>query len=117
MLCNENGGVVDDLYAYRMGGEDFFLIVNASRIEADAHWLEERLARYGRRDSVELKNVSDEFGAVAVQGPKVSGFIDSCFQPIDRPATSLRKNEIAPLPFLRTTDFCLANRLHGRGRI
>jgi aminomethyltransferase len=89
LLCNEKGGVVDDLYAYRIEAEEFLLIVNASRIEADALWLEER------RGGVELKNVSDDFGAVAVQGPKVASFIEACF-----PAAHLKKNEIARFTFL-----------------
>jgi aminomethyltransferase len=99
LLCNAKGGVVDDLYAYRLDAEEFLLIVNASRIAADALWLEERLAGFARRDAVQLKNVSDAFGAVAVQGPKVAGFIDACFQDGVRAATSLRKNEIARFNF------------------
>src|SRR3954471_1886434 len=35
LLCNERGGVIDDLYAYRTGEADFLLIINASRIELD----------------------------------------------------------------------------------
>jgi aminomethyltransferase len=99
LLCNAQAGVVDDLYAYRLGAEEFFLIVNASRIEADAAWLEQRLAAFPSRDRVELKNESDAFAAVAVQGPAVAGFIDSCFETSSRPASSLLKNEIARLRF------------------
>src|SRR5438445_13406997 len=39
LLCNERGGVIDDLYAYRLAESHFLLIINASRIEADATWL------------------------------------------------------------------------------
>jgi aminomethyltransferase len=99
LLCNDKGGVVDDLYLYRIEAEEFLLIVNASRIEADFLWLEERLAGYARRDGVDLKNVSADFGAVAVQGPKVAAFIDGCFLTAGRAATSLRKNEIARFNF------------------
>jgi aminomethyltransferase len=99
LLCNERGGVVDDLYVYCIEVEKFLLIVNASRIEADALWLDKQLAAYDKRDAVELKNASDNLGAVAVQGPKVAGFIDSCFETITRAATSLRKNEIARFNF------------------
>jgi aminomethyltransferase len=89
LLCNEKGGVVDDLYAYCIDNGNFLLIVNASRIEADALWLEKQLAAYPERGGVELKNMSDDFGAVAVQGPKVAAFIDTCFPGASR----LRKNE------------------------
>ncbi len=70
LLCNEKGGVVDDLYVYRTNAEEFLLIVNAARIEADVSWLEQRLAAYAGRKQVELKDVSDEMAAVAVQGPE-----------------------------------------------
>ena len=94
LLCNEKGGVVDDLYAYRIETEEFLLVINASRIEADVLWLEKQLAAFAKRNSVELKNVSDDFGAVAVQGPKVASFIDVCFELGGRAPSGLRKNEI-----------------------
>ena len=99
LLCNERGGVVDDLYAFRIGAEEFLLVPNASRIEADTLWLEGRLAAFAGRGGLELKNVSDEFGALAVQGPKAAGFIDSCFQPGPGAPTSLRKNEVGRFQF------------------
>src|SRR5437016_2195662 len=34
LMCNEQGGVIDDLYAYRTGASEFLLIINASRIES-----------------------------------------------------------------------------------
>ena len=92
--------MVDDLYAYRLDAEEFLLVVNASRIAADVLWLEQRLAGFARRDGVELKDMSDEFGALAVQGAEVAAFIDSCFQPGARAVTHLGKNEIARFDFL-----------------
>ena len=44
LMCNERGGVVDDLYAYRLGETLYLLIINASRIEPDVAWLEKQLA-------------------------------------------------------------------------
>src|SRR5262245_45966508 len=70
-MCNERGGVIDDLYAYRIGAHEYLLIINASRIETDVSWLQTRLAEFDRRDSVVLKNISDAMGAVAIQGPEV----------------------------------------------
>ena len=90
LMCNERGGVVDDLYVYRLGELEFFLIINASRIDADVAWLEKQLAVFPKRADVTLKNISDDFGAVAVQGPKVAAFIDTCFPG----ATALKKNEV-----------------------
>src|SRR6266566_2497507 len=69
LMCNERGGVVDDLYAYRLGQEDYMLIINASRADADVEWLEGNLAGFAKRAEVKLQNVSDAVGAAAVQGP------------------------------------------------
>lgn len=79
LLCNEQGGVIDDLYAYRLAPNDYLLIVNASRIANDFAWFERQHAAWGEQGRVELRNVADETGAVAVQGPKVASFIDACF--------------------------------------
>src|SRR5436305_11947665 len=49
LMCNKKGGVIDDLYLYRLGPEEFLLIVNASRITADVAWLRKRLAAFADR--------------------------------------------------------------------
>jgi aminomethyltransferase len=101
LLCNERGGVIDDLYAYRTGAEEFLLIINASRIDADVSWLEKQHAASPHRAEVRLANVSDQMGAVALQGPQVREFIDPCLPgpfiggtKISK-ASDLKKNEIA----------------------
>src|SRR5690242_3494398 len=43
LMCQESGGVVDDLYAYRLGPDEFLLIINASRIGDDVDWLWKKL--------------------------------------------------------------------------
>jgi len=103
LLCNERGGVIDDLYAYRLAETQFLLIVNASRIEADASWLVERQHSFG--DLIHLGNISEEMGALALQGPRAVEFIDGSFQgpakggtPVARP-TDLVKNQIAEFTF------------------
>jgi aminomethyltransferase len=105
LMCNERGGVIDDLYAYRFGANEYLLIINASRIEPDYSWLQTRLAAFDRRDGVALRNISDSMAAVAVQGPRVVDFIDKLSpQPaiggttVTRP-TQLKKNQIAKIQF------------------
>jgi aminomethyltransferase len=105
LMCNEKGGVVDDLYAYRLGQQDYMLIINASRAEADVEWLERNLGRQARRGEVKLQNVSDAVGAVAVQGPTVSKFIEGCFTGSSTggrlfgKVTALKKNEVGQFDF------------------
>ena len=62
LMCNERGGVVDDLYAYRLGEQDFLLIINASRISEDVAWLEKQHAASPERAQVQLCNISDQTG-------------------------------------------------------
>jgi aminomethyltransferase len=65
LLTNEQGGIVDDLIAYELSPERFLLIVNAANREPDLAWLEERLP-----GEVELRDVSDDYALIAVQGPR-----------------------------------------------
>ncbi len=76
LMCNENGGVVDDLYVYRLGLTSYLLIVNASRIESDWDWLRAHSESWHDQAKLNLENISDRKGAVAVQGPKVKEFVD-----------------------------------------
>jgi aminomethyltransferase len=101
LMCNERGGVIDDLYAYRIGDQEYLLIINASRIDDDVAWLENQHAASTHRTNVQLKNVSEQMGAVALQGPRVREFIDACFPgPFTGgtrvgKASDLKKNEIS----------------------
>ncbi|MBI4664715.1 MAG: glycine cleavage system aminomethyltransferase GcvT [Verrucomicrobia bacterium] len=79
LLCNERGGVIDDLYAYRLADQEFLLIINASRIDSDVGWLQAQFRKFAPSVGSELLDISDQIGAVAVQGPKVAQFIDQCF--------------------------------------
>ena len=65
-LLNERGGIIDDLIVYRTAPTRFFLVVNASRADDDFAWLDQH-----RPSDVALANRSADFGAVAIQGPKV----------------------------------------------
>jgi aminomethyltransferase len=100
LMCNERGGVVDDLYCYQLAPTEFLLIINASRIPDDVAWIEKRLAAFPRRSEVKLDDASDATGAVALQGPKVRGFVDACFT--GGKPSELKKNQIASFKFQGT---------------
>jgi aminomethyltransferase len=65
LLTNPDGGVIDDLIAYRLDACRYLLIVNAANRETDFEWL----ARYELRGS-DVRDVSDEYALLAVQGPR-----------------------------------------------
>ena len=64
-MCYPAGGTVDDLLVYKFSGEMYLLIVNANNTNKDFEWMLENLE--GR---VDIKNVSDDYAQLAIQGPK-----------------------------------------------
>ena len=101
LMCNARGGVVDDLYVYRVTEGEYLLILNASRVEADLVWLERQ--RQSDQGSVRFHDMSASHGALAVQGPAVAEIICRCFpdDPSDPegPLAALHKNEIISVAF------------------
>lgn len=84
LLCREDGGVVDDLYVYKMEEDRFFLVVNAGRRPVDLQWLNDH-----KKGDVEIMERADGAG-VALQGPKAAEAIKAFFPA----AAALKKNEI-----------------------
>lgn len=106
LMCNERGGVIDDLYAYQLSEGVYFLVINASRIEADTAWLQARAAEFKQSGKdLNLTDASHNYAAVAVQGPRVKEFINDCIPGAAISAkrvvcvTELKKNEIGGFPF------------------
>jgi aminomethyltransferase len=65
LLTNEDGGIVDDLIVYRLDDYRFFLVVNAANAATDFAWIKEREIA-----GTDVRDVSDEYGLIAVQGPR-----------------------------------------------
>jgi len=64
-LPNNNGGIVDDLIVYKIKDEQYLLVVNASNIDKDWNWIS------SHNDlGAEMKNISDNYSLLAIQGPK-----------------------------------------------
>ncbi|HEY5942358.1 MAG TPA: glycine cleavage system aminomethyltransferase GcvT [Solirubrobacterales bacterium] len=64
-LCQEDGGVLDDLFAYRLGGDRYLIVTNAANHETDLAWL----GRQSREFEVIVRDVADRYAMLAVQGP------------------------------------------------
>lgn len=64
-LPNETGGIVDDMIVYRIKEDTYLLVVNASNIDKD--W--NHISKYNTMDA-EMKNLSDDYSLLAIQGPK-----------------------------------------------
>jgi len=100
LMCNERGGVVDDLYVFQLSEGVFLLVINASRIEADVTWIQNRAAAFSSEDGPLLTDASHNYAAFAVQGPRVAEFINECLPGRSISArrvdcvTALAKNEL-----------------------
>ena len=66
MMLYPDGGTVDDLLVYKMGENDFFLVINAANIDKDVAWMREHAAGF----DITLDHQSDRYGQLAVQGPE-----------------------------------------------
>ena len=64
LLLNETAGVIDDLLVYKFADDRFFACVNASNVEKDFSWMRSQV--FG---DLEVVNVSEAYGLIAVQGP------------------------------------------------
>ena len=68
-LLTERGTYVDDLLIYRLGAEEFLVVVNASNADRDFEWIASRAPQGGDTD-VSVTNESDRWALIALQGPK-----------------------------------------------
>ena len=66
LMCADNGGILDDLFVYRKGANDYLLILNASNLERNLDWLYKCL---GSSPGVSITNISADTAMLAVQGP------------------------------------------------
>jgi aminomethyltransferase len=71
VLCNENGGVLDDLFTYRLGPERFLTVTNAANHERDLAWFERHACTY---EAVATDRIHD-YAMLAVQGPRARALV------------------------------------------
>src|SRR6266550_867275 len=64
-LLYPTAGFVDDILIYRLGADDYFVVVNASNSDKDYEWI----ADCAKGLDVEVKNVSSDYAQLALQGP------------------------------------------------
>ena len=64
-MCNEDGGVVDDLIVYKVRDNCYFIVVNAANKDKDFQWM--KAHQFG---DAEFEDISDRVAQLALQGPK-----------------------------------------------
>ena len=63
-MCNEKGGIIDDIIVSRINSNEFLIIVNSSNIKKDFDWIS------GNIQSCEFQNITNDSALLALQGPK-----------------------------------------------
>ena len=91
VLCREDGGVLDDLFTYRLPEGRFLTVTNATNHDRDFEWFAEHAGDF----DVELKDALDDYAMLAVQGPKARAAVER-----------LADGELPPR--MRTTDLPVA---------
>ncbi|WP_153732938.1 glycine cleavage system aminomethyltransferase GcvT [Sporosarcina obsidiansis] len=64
VMCNEQGGTIDDLLIYKLDEERYLLVVNASNIDKDVAWMQKH-----QTEDVVIDNQSSDYALLALQGP------------------------------------------------
>jgi aminomethyltransferase len=65
LMCNDLGGIVDDLLVYKYNDEKYLVVINAANREKDVGWMKSHA--FG---NVSIKDISDDLAQIALQGPK-----------------------------------------------
>ena len=76
LMCNEQGGIIDDLVVYKMDEDRYMLVVNASNREKDAAWIKSHLLE------AVFEDISDSTGLIAFQGPASPSILSSISETI-----------------------------------
>lgn len=77
MICNPDGGVIDDLIVYRIASKDYLIIANAANRQAVVKALRERSVGF----EVEVDDISDDFSLLAFQGPASAAILQGLITP------------------------------------
>jgi aminomethyltransferase len=72
MLCNEDGGLLDDLFTYRLTGDRFLTVTNAANHASDFAWMRDQAAGY----DVQVEDVAASSAMLAVQGPRAREIVE-----------------------------------------
>jgi aminomethyltransferase len=84
LFCRDAGGIIDDIIVYRLGRNEFIVVVNASNREKDLAWMRHHAVGQGE---LVLEDETGQTALIAVQGPRAIALVDA-----------LSDREVASLP-------------------
>ncbi len=97
-MCNEAGGVVDDLLVYKINPEKYLLVINAANRFKDVEWIKQNLS-----GSVVFEDISDQTAQIALQGPNSAGILGKLCEASELPVkyyTFKEKSMVGKIPCL-----------------
>ena len=96
-LCREDGGILDDLFTYRLGEDRYLTVTNASNRDTDFAWIAEHAAGF----DAEVRDVGDEYAMLAVQGPRARKLVTTLTEDASLPERMRTAElEVAGVPAL-----------------
>lgn len=99
-MCNERGGVVDDVFVYRLADDDFLVCVNAANRDKDFAWM-----TANNRTGASITDEGNDWAQLAIQGPKAVGIVASL---TDLPVTELGRHHFLRGRFAGVDDCIVA---------
>lgn len=87
-MCNDNGGIVDDLLVYKKAADHYMLVINAANHDKDTAWMKSKI-----KGDLGFKDISAEIAQIAIQGPKAKEIL-----------TKLTEVENLPVKYYSFTD-------------
>lgn len=95
-MCNENGGVVDDLLVYRKSADHYMLVINAANHDKDTAWIKNNI-----KGDLAFEDISADIAQIAVQGPNAHEIL-----------AKLADEKIFPVKYYSFTDGVPVGGLH-----
>lgn len=99
LMCNQDGGVLDDLIVYRISHEKFFLCVNASNIDSDYSHLSEQSIPF----DCSVDDESNNYGLLAIQGPQSKSLLENV---LGEQYPHLRKMHFIEISYVKKPAIC-----------
>jgi aminomethyltransferase len=96
LLCREDGGVLDDLFTYRLADCHYLTVTNAANHEKDLAWLVQRAADF----NVDVVDRRDEYAMLAVQGPRARALVQGLSDGALPPRMHCCQRTVAGVPML-----------------
>jgi aminomethyltransferase len=74
VLCREDGGVLDDLFTYRLDSDRYLTVTNAANHQSDLEWFEQHAREF---PDAQVRDRIDDYAMIAVQGPQARGIVQA----------------------------------------